>query len=70
MERTIGTWLSGLLASAVLGGWVGAFIGQALHASIHELFGLVGGMCTFTCIRLWLGQEKSRPLSGPANSSG
>ena len=59
MERTVGIWLSGLLASAVLGGWIGAFVGQALHASIHELLGLVGGMSAFTCVRLWLGSGKA-----------
>jgi high-affinity Fe2+/Pb2+ permease len=61
MERTIGIWISGVLASAIVGGWIGAFITRALSSSsIHEPIGIIGGICAFTCARLWLGEPKTK----------
>jgi hypothetical protein len=57
MARTIAIWIFGLLAAAIIGG----FLGSAYEAhfdpygsSPAPLFGILGGMCIFACLRLWL----------------
>jgi hypothetical protein len=52
--RTFGVWLFGLLASGIFGG----MIGNQFFYPDGGFFGLVGGMCTFACVRLWLSPKR------------
>lgn len=59
MARTVGIWVSGLIAGAIFG----AFIGQALDASSMGdpgVPGAIGGMCLFICARLWATSRAER----------
>jgi hypothetical protein len=48
--RTVGIWLFGLLASAMIGGMVAHyFMGTNM-----DVFGGLTGMAVFACARLWL----------------
>jgi hypothetical protein len=51
--RTVGIWASGILAGAIFG----ALLGNHLHPddTRHGLiFGALGGVLCFTCLRLWV----------------
>jgi hypothetical protein len=64
--RTVRTWISGLLASCLLGLLIGAMLDgpyrvtndmfwSAINALLSGAFwGAVLGLLTFTCARLWL----------------
>jgi hypothetical protein len=51
MARAIAIWIFGLLASAIIGGFVGAHLNEHAEAL---LWGALAGMCAFACLRLWL----------------
>lgn len=47
--RTTAIWVMGLLGSGTAGG----LIGSALLYGDGGVFGFIGGLCLFACIRLW-----------------
>jgi heme/copper-type cytochrome/quinol oxidase subunit 1 len=53
MARTVAIWIFGLLASAFIGGMVGARL-QPPYSYDWEIPGALAGMFTFACLRLWL----------------
>jgi hypothetical protein len=55
--RTLGIWVSGLLASALVGGLIGNKLGTDYSGDSAALGG-IAGMCAFACVRLWLGQNR------------
>lgn len=59
MVRTTAIWIFGLIASAIIGAFVGSaydstFNPYSMGTSGGGLFGFIGGMCLFACLRLWL----------------
>jgi hypothetical protein len=48
--RTLGIWIFGLLASAMIGGMVVHYF----MGSDVDVFGSLTGMAVFACARLWL----------------
>lgn len=54
--RTVGIWVSGLLASAIIGGLTGSVFNQPFSTDMG-VWGALAGMLAFTCVRLWLGQR-------------
>jgi hypothetical protein len=62
--RIVALWVSGLLASAIVGSFVGAFMnsngGYAFTDLASKNLGAIAGALVFTCARLWLtGKSKS-----------
>jgi hypothetical protein len=60
--RSFFIWLTGILASAIVGG----LIGNLLDPNPYNGAGFWGGcagILIFTCARLWLGQPKSNPTT-------
>lgn len=62
--RAAAIWITGLLASGI----VGAATLMALFWSGHGpegffpfVFGVIGGMCIFVCIRLWIREPPPTP---------
>jgi hypothetical protein len=51
--RTVAIWICGLLASAIIGGIVGARFGTE-----DAVWGVIAGPLVFTCARLWLASGK------------
>lgn len=50
--RTFGIWVAGLIASAIFGGLISS---QAFPTTeVAGMFGILGGLLVFTCLRLWL----------------
>jgi hypothetical protein len=49
--RSILIWIFGLLASGIVGGMIGAAMGE------QGAFGLLAGLFGFACVRLWLPQQ-------------
>jgi hypothetical protein len=49
--RALGIWISGLIASIIIGGGIGSLVGPT-----GALPGMVAGVCVFACARLWLGE--------------
>ena len=61
MMRTIGIWVFGLLASAIVGGFVASrFESQYDYSHDLGLMGALAGIFAFACIRLWLGGSSSK----------
>jgi hypothetical protein len=56
MARTVGIWVFGLLASAIVGGMVGSQVG---YSSDNGFLGALAGMFAFACLRLWLAPSKN-----------
>jgi hypothetical protein len=58
MIRTIGIWIFGLLAAAIIGGFLGSAYAEHFYPhnsdGLEPIFGVIGGMCVFACLRLWL----------------
>jgi hypothetical protein len=58
MIRTIAIWIFGLLAAAIIGGFLGSAYDAHFYpyggGGIARIYGVIGGMCAFTCLRLWL----------------
>jgi hypothetical protein len=52
MVRTIAIWIFGLLASAIIGSFAGAYFGGTYDVAF--LWGALAGMLAFACLRLWL----------------
>jgi len=59
MLRTIGIWVSGILASMIIGGAIGSLI--VPYPSDAPLSGFIAGAAAFTCMRLWLTEQPKRP---------
>jgi hypothetical protein len=59
--RTFGIWVSGLLASAFVGGFIGSVFESPYDYTHDRMFsGGIAGLLVFTCARLWLaGKSKS-----------
>ena len=58
--RTVGTWVFGLVASAVIGFAIGAYFQRPNSPSGGALWGMFAALGIFTCARLWLaGKPKS-----------
>jgi hypothetical protein len=53
MARTVAIWIFGLLASAIIGGLVGSRL-EPRYSSDWGFWGVLAGMLTFACLRLWL----------------
>jgi hypothetical protein len=59
MARTIAIWVFGLLASAIAGGLVASRLTpQYSDDTVWGMFGILGGMFAFACIRLWLAHPR------------
>ena len=50
MAKAIAIWTFGLLASGIFVG----LLGNWLWPGVGSLFGFLGGMSAFACLRLWL----------------
>jgi hypothetical protein len=57
--RTFGIWVFGLLASAIGGGLLASLLDTNPYNSGpgNAPLGVLAGMFTFACVRLWLGQS-------------
>jgi hypothetical protein len=55
--RTIGIWISGLLASAIAGGFIGSTFDTVYGDGHGTIAGAFAGLLAFTCARLWLAGE-------------
>lgn len=74
MLRTIAIWVFGLLASAIFGGLLGAYLLEG-GASL----GMIGSVALFVCVRLWLSlpqhyprdprNQQRRPITGSGVST-
>jgi hypothetical protein len=56
----LGIWMFGILASAIVGGIVGARYDEYCDTApnAYTAFSALAGASTFACIRLWLGQRR------------
>jgi len=57
--RTFFIWIFGLTAFGFIGGIVGFIIDTRMPAfsgSNYGLGGIIAGLASFACVRLWLGQ--------------
>jgi hypothetical protein len=57
--RTFGIWVFGLSAAAIVGAILAATLARVANPYAYgngedAIFGMVGGMCLFACLRLWL----------------
>ena len=58
--RAVGIWVTGLLASAIIGYAMGAYFQRPDGPSGGALWGMLAALGIFTCARLWLaGKPKS-----------
>jgi hypothetical protein len=72
--RTVGIWVSGLLASFIVGAFIGSIFDHAYNGvpaigpprlafmagfDANALMGGIAGLLIFTCARLWLTSRKS-----------
>jgi hypothetical protein len=55
--RTFGIWVFGILASAIIGGLIGSRLDDRAAGGLETILGILAGVFTFACIRLWLGQQ-------------
>jgi uncharacterized protein YcfJ len=55
--RTFGIWVFGILASAIIGGLIGSRLDDRSTGDLETILGILAGVFTFACIRLWLGQQ-------------
>lgn len=59
MVRTIAIWFFGLLAAAIIGGFLSSAYDVKVNLNPYgtgggPFFGAIGAMCVFACLRLWL----------------
>ena len=55
--RTFAIWIFGLIAAAIIGGFIGAVHDSAFNSDAVGLglpVGALAGVCAFACVRLWL----------------
>jgi hypothetical protein len=57
--RTIAIWIFGLLASAIIGSLIASRV-QPPYAYDWGFAGGLAGICAFACLRLWLGDDRSK----------
>jgi hypothetical protein len=55
--RTVAIWISGLLASAIIGGFIGSTFDTVYGDGLGSITGVLAGLLAFTCARLWLAGE-------------
>jgi hypothetical protein len=53
--RTVAIWIFGLLAGAICGGMLGEIL---LPYDAGAFWGMLGGLFTFACARLWFAPAK------------
>jgi hypothetical protein len=58
--RTVALWVCGLLASAIIGGVVGAHFDAPYRTDVAFL-GIIAGPLVFTCARFWMTSGKPKP---------
>lgn len=58
MARTAGIWITGTLASMIVGALVAAKIAAPLNP-IAEFEGALAGALAFACLRLWIVQRST-----------
>jgi hypothetical protein len=56
--RTFGIWLTGLLASCLIGGFAWTQIANS-DRSGEPIFGAIAGMLVFACVRLWIAPRRN-----------
>jgi hypothetical protein len=56
--RIFGIWLFGILACANIGGAVGSRFDDIGTGGLMMIFGVLGGVFTFACARLWIGSAQ------------
>jgi hypothetical protein len=64
MARTIAIWIFGLLASAIIGGLVGSRL-EPTYSDGWGFWGVLAGMLTFACLRLWLAAPSKTKIDPP-----
>jgi hypothetical protein len=52
IARLVAIWALGLLAGAIIGGAIGVLV----KPYGGDFVGMIGGMATFACLRLWLSE--------------
>jgi hypothetical protein len=52
--RTVGIWVFGLVASAIIGFAIGAYFQPPDSTSGGALWGVIAALGIFTCARFWL----------------
>ena len=52
MIRTLAIWIFGLLASAIIGGFIGSILDTSRYGGVGLPFGVIAGVCVFACLRL------------------
>jgi hypothetical protein len=52
--RTVGRWVFGLVASAIIGLAIGAYFQRPDSPSGGALWGMIAALGIFTCAQLWL----------------
>jgi uncharacterized protein YcfJ len=57
LMRTFGIWVFGILASAIIGGLIGSRMDDRATGDLETILGILAGVFTFACVRLWLGQR-------------
>ena len=57
--RTLAIWLFGGLATAIVGGFIGASFDTSF-AGLGWPFGVIAGAFVFVCLRLWLSASSRR----------
>jgi uncharacterized membrane protein YfcA len=57
MKLSTKIWVTGLLASAIIGAFIGGQLGPWEDG---DTYGALGGMLAFACVRLWLVEIKSK----------
>jgi uncharacterized protein YcfJ len=57
LMRTFGIWVFGILAGAIIGGLIGSRIDDRATGDLETILGMLAGVFTFACIRLWHGQQ-------------
>jgi len=58
MARRISIWIFGILASGILGGFIGSHF-NTIYDNDNGFWGFLAGVFAFACLRLWLGERKS-----------
>ena len=59
--RAILIWTFGMFASGIFGAIVGdlaTHLADKLSDAPGGVFGLLGGVCAFACVRLWMGDSR------------
>jgi len=61
--RTTAIWVFGLVAAAIIGGFIGSAYDTTFNpygGGAGGFFGAIGAICIFACARLWLSPKKTQ----------